>query len=55
MLTEGFTVDSESAKLRPLNPVFGVIRTKDTLPIEITIRDDPGRLRPRTSDAVFGQ
>ncbi|MGH9051224.1 MAG: hypothetical protein ACRDY4_15955, partial [Acidimicrobiia bacterium] len=32
---------------------FGVIRAKDTPPIDVTIVDDPAPPRERASDAVF--
>jgi hypothetical protein len=54
VLTEGLAVDPESGEVHDLTiRSFGVIRAKDTPPIEVTIVDDPGAPRARVSDAVF--
>jgi CO/xanthine dehydrogenase Mo-binding subunit len=54
VLSEGLAVDPETGEVLDLTiRSFGVIRAKDTPPIEITIVDDPGGARPRGSDAVF--
>jgi CO/xanthine dehydrogenase Mo-binding subunit len=47
-------VDPDSGEVRDLTiRSFGVIRAKDTPPIDVTIVDDDGPPRPRSSDAVF--
>jgi CO/xanthine dehydrogenase Mo-binding subunit len=54
VLTEGLAVDPDTGE--PLDLTirsFGVIRAKDTPPIEITVVDDDGPPRARSSDAVF--
>ncbi|MSO78746.1 MAG: 2Fe-2S iron-sulfur cluster binding domain-containing protein [Acidimicrobiia bacterium] len=54
VLSEGLAVDPETGEVLDLTiRSFGVIRAKDTPPIEITIVDDPGEPKPRGSDAVF--
>ena len=54
VLTEGLAVDPESGEVHDLTiRSFGVIRAKDTPPIEVTIVDDAGPPRARASDAVF--
>jgi CO/xanthine dehydrogenase Mo-binding subunit len=54
VLSEGLAVDPETGEVLDLTiRSFGVIRAKDTPPIEITIVDDPGEPQPRGSDAVF--
>jgi CO/xanthine dehydrogenase Mo-binding subunit len=54
VLSEGLAVDPETGTVLDLTiRSFGVIRAKDTPPIEITIVDDPGAAKPRGSDAVF--
>jgi hypothetical protein len=54
VLTEGLAVDPESGEVHDLTiRSFGVIRAKDTPPIDVTIVDDPGPPRARASDAVF--
>jgi CO/xanthine dehydrogenase Mo-binding subunit len=53
-LTEGLAVDPDTDE--PLDLTirsFGVIRAKDTPPIDVTIVDDDGPPRARASDAVF--
>jgi CO/xanthine dehydrogenase Mo-binding subunit len=54
VLTEGLAVDPDTGE--PLDLTirsFGVIRAKDTPPIDITIVDDGGPPLARASDAVF--
>jgi aerobic-type carbon monoxide dehydrogenase small subunit (CoxS/CutS family) len=54
VLTEGLAVDPDSGD--PLDLTirsFGVIRAKDTPPIDVTIVDDGGPPLARASDAVF--
>jgi aerobic-type carbon monoxide dehydrogenase small subunit (CoxS/CutS family) len=54
VLTEGLTVDPESGEVLDLTiRSFGVIRAKDTPPIEVTVVDDAGPPLARSSDAVF--
>jgi xanthine dehydrogenase small subunit len=54
VLSEGIAVDPETGDVRDLTiRSFGVIRAKDTPPIDVTIVDDDGPPRPRSSDAVF--
>ncbi len=54
VLTEGLAVDPVTGDVHDLTiRSFGVIRAKDTPPIDVTIVDDPGPARPRASDAVF--
>jgi aerobic-type carbon monoxide dehydrogenase small subunit (CoxS/CutS family) len=54
VLTESVAVDEETGEVLDLTiRSFGVIRAKDTPPIEITIVDDQAAPRPRASDAVF--
>jgi aerobic-type carbon monoxide dehydrogenase small subunit (CoxS/CutS family) len=54
VLSEGIAVDPDSGEVHDLTiRSFGVIRAKDTPPIEVTIVDDDGPPRPRSSDAVF--
>ncbi len=54
VLSEGLAVDPQTGEVLDLTiRSFGVIRAKDTPPIEVTIIDDPGEARPRGSDAVF--
>ncbi|MBM3670653.1 MAG: 2Fe-2S iron-sulfur cluster binding domain-containing protein [Actinobacteria bacterium] len=54
VLSEGLTVDPATGEVLDLTiRSFGVLRAKDTPPIEITIVDDPAPARPRSSDAVF--
>ena len=54
VLTEGLTVDPETGEVLDLTiRSFGVIRAKDTPPITVTIVDDLGPARARSSDAVF--
>jgi xanthine dehydrogenase small subunit len=54
VLTEGVAVDPVRGDVHDLTiRSFGVIRAKDTPPIEVTIVDDPASPRGRASDAVF--
>jgi aerobic-type carbon monoxide dehydrogenase small subunit (CoxS/CutS family) len=54
VLTEGIAVDPESGEVHDLTiRSFGVIRAKDTPPIDVEIVDDPGSPLARASDAVF--
>ena len=54
VLSEGIAVDPDTGEVHDLTiRSFGVIRAKDTPPIEVTIVDDDGQPRPRSSDAVF--
>jgi aerobic-type carbon monoxide dehydrogenase small subunit (CoxS/CutS family) len=53
-LSEGIAVDSGTGEVHDLTiRSFGVIRAKDTPPIDVTIVDDDGPPLPRASDAVF--
>ena len=54
VLTEHLAVEEGTGEVLDLTiRSFGVIRAKDTPPIEVTIIDDSGAPRPRSSDAVF--
>ena len=55
VLTEGLAVDPETGEVHDLTiRSFGVIRAKDTPPIDVEIVDDAGARRcARASDAVF--
>lgn len=54
VLTEGLAVDPESGEVHDLTVrSFGVIRAKDTPPIDVQVIDDPGAPLARSSDAVF--
>jgi xanthine dehydrogenase small subunit len=54
VLSEGIAVDPDTGEVHDLTiRSFGVIRAKDTPPIDVTIVDDGGPPRPRSSDAVF--
>jgi aerobic-type carbon monoxide dehydrogenase small subunit (CoxS/CutS family) len=54
VLSEGIAVDTDTGEVRDLTiRSFGVIRAKDTPVIDITIVDEDGAPRPRSSDAVF--
>jgi len=54
VLTEGIAVDPESGDVHDLTiRSFGVIRAKDTPPIDVEIIDDDGPPLGRASDAVF--
>jgi len=53
-LTEAIAVDPDTGEVLDLTiRSFGIVRAKDTPPIDVTIVDDPGEPRPRASDAVF--
>ena len=52
--SEGLAVDPETGEILDLTiRSFGVLRPKDTPPIDIEIVQDPGAPRARSSDAVF--
>jgi CO/xanthine dehydrogenase Mo-binding subunit len=54
VLTEGLAVDPATGEIRDLTiRSFGILRAKDTPPIEVKIVDDPGRPLAGASDAVF--
>jgi aerobic-type carbon monoxide dehydrogenase small subunit (CoxS/CutS family) len=54
VLTEGIAVDPATGEVHDLTiRSFGIIRAKDTPPIDIEILDDPGPPLERASDAVF--
>jgi aerobic-type carbon monoxide dehydrogenase small subunit (CoxS/CutS family) len=54
VLTEGLAVDPETGEVHDLTiRSFGIVRAKDTPPIEVTVVDDPGPPLARSSDAVF--
>jgi xanthine dehydrogenase small subunit len=54
VLTEGLAVDPESGEVHDLTiRSFGILRAKDTPPVDVEIVDDPGEPLPRSSDAVF--
>jgi aerobic-type carbon monoxide dehydrogenase small subunit (CoxS/CutS family) len=54
VLSEGIVVDPDTGEVHDLTiRSFGVIRAKDTPPIAVTVVDDGGPPRPRSSDAVF--
>ena len=54
VLSEGLSVDPATGEVLDLTiRSFGVIRAKDTPPIEIVIVDDDGPALPRASDAAF--
>jgi aerobic-type carbon monoxide dehydrogenase small subunit (CoxS/CutS family) len=54
VLTEGVAVDPETGEVHDLTiRSFGVIRAKDTPPIDVEIVDDAGAPLERASDAVF--
>jgi aerobic-type carbon monoxide dehydrogenase small subunit (CoxS/CutS family) len=54
VLSEGIAVDPDSGEVHDLTiRSFGVIRAKDTPPIDVTVVADDGAPRPRSSDAVF--
>jgi xanthine dehydrogenase small subunit len=54
VLSEGIAVDPATGEVHDLTiRSFGVIRAKDTPPIDVTIVDDAGAPQPRSSDAVF--
>jgi aerobic-type carbon monoxide dehydrogenase small subunit (CoxS/CutS family) len=54
VLSEGIAVDPDTGEVHDLTiRSFGVIRAKDTPPIDVTVVADEGAPRPRSSDAVF--
>ncbi len=54
VLSEGIAVDPDTGDVHDLTiRSFGVIRAKDTPPIDVTVVDDPGPPLERSSDAVF--
>jgi aerobic-type carbon monoxide dehydrogenase small subunit (CoxS/CutS family) len=54
VLSEGIAVDPDTGEVHDLTiRSFGVIRAKDTPPIDLTVVDDDGPPRSRSSDAVF--
>jgi CO/xanthine dehydrogenase Mo-binding subunit len=54
VLTEGLAVDPDTGEVHDLTiRSFGVIRAKDTPPIDVTVVDDPGPPLAHASDAVF--
>jgi aerobic-type carbon monoxide dehydrogenase small subunit (CoxS/CutS family) len=54
VLTEGLAVDPDTGEVHDLTiRSFGVIRAKDTPPIDVTIVDDAGPPLAHASDAVF--
>jgi xanthine dehydrogenase small subunit len=54
VLTEGLAVDASTGEVHDLTiRSFGIIRAKDTPPIDVEVLDDPGPPRARASDAVF--
>ncbi len=54
VLSESIAVDPDSGEVHDLTiRSFGVIRAKDTPPIDVTVVADDGAPRPRSSDAVF--
>ena len=54
VLTEGLAVDPETGQVQDLTiRSFGILRAKDTPPIDVEIIDDPGAPRAHSSDAAF--
>jgi CO/xanthine dehydrogenase Mo-binding subunit len=54
VLTEGLAVDPETGEVQDLTiRSFGILRAKDTPPIDVQMVDDPSAPRARSSDAVF--
>jgi aerobic-type carbon monoxide dehydrogenase small subunit (CoxS/CutS family) len=54
VLTEGLAVDPDTGEVHDLTiRSFGILRAKDTPPIDVEIVDDAGAPRARASDAVF--
>jgi xanthine dehydrogenase small subunit len=54
VLTEGIAVDAVTGEVHDLTiRSFGVIRAKDTPPIDVEIVDDAGPALAHSSDAVF--
>jgi CO/xanthine dehydrogenase Mo-binding subunit len=54
VLTEGLAVDPVDGEVHDLTiRSFGILRAKDTPPIDVQLVDDPGAPLARASDAVF--
>ena len=54
VLTEGLAVDPETGAVHDLTiRSFGILRAKDTPPIDVEVVDDPGAPLARASDAAF--
>jgi CO/xanthine dehydrogenase Mo-binding subunit len=54
VLTEGLTVDPQTGEIHDLTiRSFGILRAKDTPPIDVEVVDDPGPPLASGSDAVF--
>jgi aerobic-type carbon monoxide dehydrogenase small subunit (CoxS/CutS family) len=54
VLTEGLAVDPDTGEVQDLTiRSFGILRAKDTPPIDVELVDDPGSPRARASDAVL--
>jgi aerobic-type carbon monoxide dehydrogenase small subunit (CoxS/CutS family) len=54
VLTEGLAVDPETGEVHDLTiRSFGILRAKDTPPIDVEVLDDPGAPFAHASDAVF--
>ena len=51
--TEGIAIDDDGSPLDLTIRSFGIIRAAETPTIDVTIVDDPGAPRARSSDAVF--
>jgi CO/xanthine dehydrogenase Mo-binding subunit len=54
VLTERLAVDPETGEVHDLTiRSFGILRAKDTPPIDVELLDDPGAPLAHASDAVF--
>jgi aerobic-type carbon monoxide dehydrogenase small subunit (CoxS/CutS family) len=54
VLTEGLAVDPETGEIHDLTiRSFGILRAKNTPPIDVELVDDAGEARGHASDAVF--
>jgi CO/xanthine dehydrogenase Mo-binding subunit len=54
VLTEGLAVDPDTGEVHDLTiRSFGILRAKDTPPIDVELVDAPGEPLARASDAVF--
>jgi xanthine dehydrogenase small subunit len=52
--SEGLAVDADTGEIRDLTiRSFGVLRSSETPPIEVTVVDDPAPARAHSTDAVF--
>jgi xanthine dehydrogenase small subunit len=52
--SEGLAVDADTGEIRDLTiRSFGVLRSSETPPIEVTVVDDPAPARAQSTDAVF--